>query len=252
MKLTVISSATVPSHSVRYSGVSKDNTQPEKQTDTKDDVKKVRIASLTGSVAATLVYLFAMAKKAKKGDFKIKDMFNVDFQNMFKVMGLATTSVIGGLTGGLIADSEENRKPKLKEAIHQFLGNIVTPITIVGLAAKQIEKRKLPVTKEILFSSLAAVVGVTTGVTGGNYIASKVNKAIFKENDDRKLGVKDFGIHVDDLLTVAALTPSGEKIKGFISKALPAIFLICGYEAGTKQAADVENNLVEKNNNQAV
>ena len=243
MKLTVISSATVPSHSVRYSGVSKDNTQPEKQTDTKDDVKKVRIASLTGSVAATLVYLFAMAKKAKKGDFKIKDMFNVDFQNMFKVMGLATSSVIGGLTGGLIADSEENRKPKLKEAIHQFLGNIVTPITIVGLAAKQIEKRKLPVTKEILLSSLAAVVGVTTGVTGGNYIASKVNKAIFKEN---------FGIHVDDLLTVAALTPSGEKIKGFISKALPAIFLICGYEAGTKQAADVENNLVEKNNNQAV
>ena len=248
MKLTVISSANMPSHNIQYSG----NTQYTNNTEfaadrakTNNDAAKVKAASLIGSAATTLIYLFVMAKHAKKGDFKLKDLFNVDFQNMFKVMGLATSAVIGGLTGGLITDKKENRKPKLKEAIHQFLGNIVTPITIVGIAAKQIEKRKFPVTKEILFSSLAAVAGVTAGVTGGNYIASKVNKAIFKENDDRKLGVKDFGIHVDDLLTVAALTPSGEKIKGFTSKALPAIFLICGYEAGTKRAADVENNLVE-------
>ena len=32
-------------------------------------------------------------------------------------------------------------------------------------------------------------------------------------------------------------------IQKFISKALPAIFLICGYEAGTKTAADVNKNL---------
>ncbi len=217
------------------------NTTPIQTTSTTS--KKVKVAAIAGSVISTAIYLFALAKHANKSNFKLRDMLNVDFKNMFKVMGLATSAVIGGLTGGLITDKKENRKAKLKEAIHQFLGNIVTPITIVGVAANWIEKKRLPMTKEILLSGLAAIVGVATGVTGGNYIASKVNKAIFKENDDRKLGVKDFGIHVDDLLAVAALTPSGDKIKGFISKALPAIFLICGYEAGTKTEADVQENL---------
>ena len=92
-------------------------------------------------------------------------------------------------------------------------------------------------------SALAAVGGVAAGVTGGNWVASKVNKAIFKEEDKRKVGVKDFCIHVDDLLTVAALTPIGDKIKGFISKALPAIFLICGYEAGIKKAPSEQKSV---------
>lgn len=232
-----------PSHDVKNGGVIKYKENPLKGFVKRDQEGKVKRAALAGSAVTTLAYLFVLAKNAKKGNFKVKDMFNVDFKNMFKVMGLATSAVIGGLAGGLITDKKENRKPKLKEAVHQFLGNIVTPITIVGVAASQIEKRNFSKTKEIALSALAAIAGVGAGVTGGNYLASKVNKVIFKENDDRKLGVKDFGIHVDDLLTVAALTPIGDSIKGFISKALPAIFLVCGYEAGTKTAGDVKENL---------
>ena len=225
-----------PSHDVKNAGVIKYNKNPLKGLIAKDKDGQVKRAALAGSAITTLAYLFALAKSIKKRDFKVKDMFNLDFKNMFKVMGLATSAVIGGMTGGLIADSKENRKAKLKEGIHQFLGNVVTPITIVGLAGQAIEKRKFSRVKEISLSALAAVAGVAGGVTGGNWIASKVNKAIFKENDQRKVGIKDFCIHVDDLLTVAALTPIGDKIQGFISKALPAIFLICGYEAGIKKA----------------
>lgn len=232
-----------PSHDVKSGGVIKYKENPLKGLVKKDHEGKVKRAALAGSAITTLAYLFVLAKNAKKGQFKINDMFNIDFKNMFKVMGLATSAVVGGLGGGLIFDKKENRKAKLKEAVHQFLGNIVTPITIVGVAASQIEKRNFSKSKEILLNAAAAVGGVVTGVTAGNYAASKVNKAIFKENDDRKLGIKDFGIHVDDLLTVAALTSIGDKIKGFISKALPAIFLICGYEAGTKTAGDVKENL---------
>ena len=236
--MTTINNSTAysPSHNVKNAGVIKYKENPLKGFVKNDKDGQVKRAALAGSAITTLGYLFAAAKIAKKGSFKVSDMFNVDFKNMFKVMGLATSAVVGGLAGGLIVDDKENRKPKLKEAMHQFLGNVVTPISIVGIAGEAIEKRKFSKSKEIALSGLAAITGVAAGVTGGNWVASKVKEAIYKEKDERKLGVKDFGIHVDDLLTVAALTPIGDSIKGFISKALPAIFLICGYEAGTKKA----------------
>ena len=228
-----------PSHSsVNLAGTYKKHEEHSHKHVKKNVDARVKFAAIGGSVLFTAAYLFALAKYAKKGSFKIFDMFNIDFENMFKVMGLATSAVAGGLFGGLAADKKENRHPKLKEAVHQFLGNVVTPISIVGVAGQQIKKRNLSRANEIIMSGLAAIAGVGAGVIGGNWLASKVNKFIFKENDDRRLSVKDFGIHVDDLLTVAALTPIGDSIKGFISKALPAIFLICGYEAGTKSASD--------------
>ena len=232
---TISSPHFTSSHDVKNAEIIKYKRNPLIGLVKKDKEGEIKRAALTGSIVATLLYMLALSKSIKKRDFKIKDMFNIDFKNMFKVMGLATSSVIGGLTGGLIADDKENYKPKIKEAIHQFLGNIVTPITIVGIAAEEIEKRKFSKTKEIAYSALAAVTGVISGVTAGNWAASKVNNIIFNEHDDRKLKAKDFSIHVDDLLTVAALTPIGDSIKGFTAKALPSIFLICGYEAGTKK-----------------
>ena len=207
------------------------NTQAFKAQDKNHEIK-VKAATITGSALTTLAYMFILAKTAQKGNFKFKDLWNIEFHNMFKVMGLATSAVIGGLAGGLLTD-KENRKAKLQEGIHQFFGNIVAPITIVGIASNAIEKRKFAPSKEILLSGLTAIMGVGIGVTGGNWFASKVNKAIFKEDDGRHVSFKDFGIHIDDLLTVAALTPIGRSIQSFISVALPAIFQICGYEAGT-------------------
>ena len=195
---------------------------------------KVKAAALCGSMATTLGILSLLAKKQFNGKIDFKKLFKVDFESPTKVIALATASTIGGLTGGLIADKKENRKAKLKEGIHQFLGNILTPISIVGITLSQIKKKNLSKIQEGLIGGLAAVAGVAIGVTGGNWLASKVNKAIFKENDDRKVTAKDFGIHIDDIMTVVALTATGETVKNFISKALPAIFLVCGYEAGTK------------------
>lgn len=195
---------------------------------------KVRAAALSGSVIGSGLFLLAMAKKASKGDFNYSKLMKVNFKNPIKVMGLATSSIIGGLTGGLLADKKSERKPKLKEAIHQFIGNVFLPISIVGTAVSAIEKRNFPKSKEIILSGIASILGVGTGVVGGNFIAEKLNNKIFKEDDKRKLGVKDFGIHIDDIMTLVALTSNGPKIQSFISKALPAIFLICGFEAGTK------------------
>lgn len=240
--LTIISSTPTnynnPSHRVKNAGTIEIEDNPLKDLLKNNHDGRVKRASLAGSAVMTLAYLFALAKGTKKGDFKIKDMFNIDFNSVIKSIGLATSALVGGLTGGLIVDTKENRKPKLKEGLHQFLGNIVTPITIVGIGTSQIEKHNLSMVKKCLYGGLAAIVGVGAGVTGGNYVASKLNEAIYKENDDRKVGVKDFGIHIDDILTVMAMTDLGEKVKGFVSKALPAIFLICGYEAGTKKAPE--------------
>lgn len=196
----------------------------------------VKTAAVAGSVLATLTYLLLLAKFTKKSQFKIMDMFKLDFGSELRVMGLATSSVIGGLIGGLSSDKKENRQPKYKESIHQFLGNIVFPITIVGQIGRVIKKKTLTPVKLGVASLGAAVAGVVSGVIGGNWFASKANEFIFKEPDTRKLSAKDFGIHIDDLLSAMALTPIGKALglSSFISVALPAIFLICGYEAGTK------------------
>lgn len=201
--------------------------------DNKKTPAKVKAAALAGSMAATLGVLGFLAKKPG-ASLKFRELFKLDFDSPLRVILLATCSTIGGLTGGLLADKKEHRKAKIKEGIHQFLGNIITPISIVGITLSQIKKKNYSKAKEVIIGGIAAVAGVAAGVTGGNWVASKVNKVIFKENDDRKITAKDFGIHVDDIITVAALTAEGETIKNFISKALPAIFLICGYEAGTK------------------
>lgn len=196
---------------------------------------KVKAASIAGSVITTLAFLFALAKNAQKGNFKATDMFKIDWGNPVKLISLATSSVIGGLSGGLIFDKKENRKPKLKEAVHQFFGNIITPITILGILNGYINKKNYSKLTSGILSVISVFIGVGGGVTFGNYVASKVNNKIFREKDDRKIGIKDFGIHIDDILSTAALNETLKKpIESLLGFALPAIFLICGYEAGTK------------------
>lgn len=197
----------------------------------------VKVASVGGSALASLAFLFTAAKLQYKSAFKLKHMFKLDYQNPLKAMALATTATMGGLAGGLIADKKETRKHKLKEGMHQFLGNIITPISIVGIAVSIVEKRNISETKKKIYSGLAAMGGVAAGVTIGNKIASKVNGWIFKEDDTRKVKAKDFGIHVDDIMTWLAFTGKGEGIKNFIGKALPAVYLLCGYEAGTSDGS---------------
>lgn len=198
---------------------------------------KVKIASVAGSALTSLAFLFTAAKMQHKANFKFKHMFKLEFDNPIRAIALATTATVGGLCGGLIADKKEARKHKLKEGIHQFLGNIITPISIVGIAVSIIEKKKISDVKKKIYSGLAAVGGVAAGVTLGNKIASKVNECIFKEDDTRKVQAKDFGIHVDDIMTWLALTSKGDTIKNFIGKALPAVYLFCGYEAGTSDGS---------------
>lgn len=207
----------------------------------KEQVKKdrnLKIAALGGSAVASLLYLFAVAKIMNKKSFKLADIFKVDFNSALRTMGLATSSLLGGLGAGLLVDDKDKRRPKLKEAMHQFLGNIITPITIVGMATSWIEKQKYTRVKATLLGFAAAMVGVGLGVTGGNKIATVVNEKIFKEDDTRKVGVKDFGIHVDDIFAVLGMTDLGDAVKGFVSKAMPIVFLICGYEAGTKRGKE--------------
>ena len=224
--------------------------RPQKFQKISDDVKtldkkrnkkvepKVTTASLVGSALFTFAYLFMLAKSIKKGNFKATDMFKIPFDSIPRSVGLATSAMLGGLTGGLLVDEKKHRKPKLKEAVHQFFGNILTPITIVGMATSAINKRNDSELKNTLYGGIVAILGVAGGVTFGNKAASYINEKIFHEEDKRKVGVKDFGIHVDDLLTVMGMSKLGKVVQKIVSLALPPVFMICGYEAGTRKSAD--------------
>ena len=224
----------------QYKSIQKNADEPQKRGFVRKKV--VKAAAITGSALASAGYLALLSKKQFKGPFNPKNLFKVDFSSALRAIGLATSATAGGLAGGMIADTKDTRKAKLKEGIHQFLGNIVTPISIVGITSSLIEKRNLPRVKELLYTGIAAIAGVGVGVTAGNKVASKVNEAIFKEDDTRKVKIKDFGIHVDDVMTWLALTAKTDVVKNFISKALPVVYLICGYEAGTCGAHGKEEN----------
>ena len=203
---------------------------------------KVRAATVTGSIAASALFLAALERLNNPKNFKFKNLFKQNFKNPFKVMGLATVTMLGGLTGGLITDHKSKRKAKLKEAMHQFIGNILVPISIVGAAVTVIEKQNYPRKKELILSGIASIAGVVAGVITGNSAAGKINEKIFKKYKQSYIyterTLEDFSIHIDDIMTLMALTSNGEKIQSFIGKALPAIFLLCGYEAGTSKLHD--------------
>lgn len=211
--------------------IKKSDAEPQKRGFVRRNA--VKAAALTGSALGSAAFLAILSKRQVNGSLKLKNLFKVSFKSPARAIGLATSTMLGGLVGGLIADTKDTRKSKLKEGMHQFLGNIITPISIVGAATSFVEKKNISHAKKLFYSGLAALGGVGVGVTVGNKIASKVNEVIFKEDDTRKVKAKDFGIHIDDIMTWLALATKGEMIQSFISKALPVVFLICGYEAGT-------------------
>ena len=188
-----------------------------------------------------------------------KDIFSeIGFLSIFGAI-----PVIGGITGGTIADrivDKDNWKDKLpdkvKEGSYQYLANIFMCNVGAGAALAILEKLGIK-------SKAARAIGMTTGIVisgviGGskiaNLISEKVIEPIFHAKDkththtppfdektkkhlqnhhrihsheERKPELLDIGLHTDDIATVSLL--SGLK---WIEPALPIMYTISGYRAG--------------------
>ena len=185
---------------------------------------------------------------------------------------LGLVPVVGGVTGGIIADkithtNDKKANPldkdlgfkhrtanRVKEGLYQYLANIFLCNVGAGTAlfiSERLEKAKKikPLTPGKKLGVILAGI-TTTGIIGGSYIANFVSKKfinpLFGEKgkgkgiyDERKPEALDIVLHADDIATAGIL--SGFK---WIEPALPFMYFISGYRAGI----GYRNNNLDKNN----
>lgn len=167
---------------------------------------------------------------------------NIQAKDIFKEIGylsiFGAIPVVGGITGGIVADKvtdkgwKENVPDKINEGIYQYLANIFLCNIGAGTALGILEKLNI---KSKAARCIGMIVGIiTTGVIGGsaiaNFIGNKiVNPIILKkdEKEKRTPELLDLSLHTDDIATVSLL--SGLK---WIEPALPILYSISGYRAG--------------------
>ena len=167
---------------------------------------------------------------------------NINAKDIFKEIGwlsiYGAVPVLGGISGGIIADKMTEKKwkkkvpDKLNEGIYQYLANIFMCNVGAGVALGLLEKSKIK-------SKTARCIGMTagiiaTGVIGGSMIANfignnLINPLLGKKNktEVRTPELIDISLHTDDIATVSLL--SGLK---WIEPCLPLLYSISGYRAG--------------------
>ena len=220
----------------------KDNKLSEKMTNVLNKGKE-KILSF-GEVGE----IFEELGKNKKGkEFLLKlipDPENIKARDIFSEIGYLSiygaVPVIGGITGGILSDkiiepetAEAKIPNKISEGIFQYLANIFMCNVGAGAALACLEKLNIT-------SKAARALGMTagiilTGVVGGAKIANTISKKVINPflPKDKKLKERipepmDLCMHTDDIATVSLL--SGLK---WIEPALPVLYTVSGYKAGT-------------------
>lgn len=222
-------------------------------------LNKAKTKILNLKEADTLISKIPEDTKGKQELFNVIFSQNKDItsKEIFSEIGrlslMGAVPVAGGITGGMLADkvtkteTKESKANKIKEGVYQYLANIF--MCNVGAAgalfgAEQLQKagkiQKLTPTKK-----LGVILGgiTATGIIGGSYIANFISKKfldpLFDKDKhhkghgkslyaERKPEPLDVALHADDIATAGVL--SGFK---WIEPALPIMYLISGYRAGT-------------------
>lgn len=179
---------------------------------------------------------------------------NLNSKGIFNEIGrlslLGAIPVVGGITGGIIADGVTNSSTKkstankIKEGFYQYFANIF--LCNVGacaalFAAEGLQKANIIKPLSPLKKMAVIMTGITaTGIVGGSWIANKMSQKIidplFNKGktpshkgvyDERKPELTDIALHADDIATAGVL--SGFK---WIEPALPLMYFVSGYRAG--------------------
>ena len=212
-----------------------------------------------------------LSKKTNGKEFLnklIPEPQNISAKDIFSEIGFLSINgaipVIGGITGGIVADrltDRENWKDKItdkvKEGSYQYLANIFMCNVGAGIALGILEKAGITSKSARAFGMTAGI--IATGIIGGSKIANCISEKLIEPlchkkdkththkepiNDEklkkhiahhhrphehkvRTPELLDIGLHVDDIATVSLL--SGLK---WIEPALPIMYTISGYRAG--------------------
>ncbi|MDO5437016.1 MAG: hypothetical protein Q4F80_02340 [bacterium] len=244
MKITNISSNTFKSFNSQREEI-------EAKLNDRKKTEKRNKAVLAASVAGALIPLALYnAKRGKAAE--IRDVFEKEGSKLkdkvlastkifevedIKQIGVSVTGSIGaGLLAGTIGEkNKDNKKAKYKEGLYGFL-NCMIPMGIITGAEALVSKKGIKT--GILGKAGIVAGGIAGGMLLSNKIANGINKAVFKEEDDkfekREMKPSDCLVHLDDVLGVMVISkvPFAKQA----GKVLPLIYSHVGYETGSKES----------------
>ena len=194
---------------------------------TEKNKTKTKLITATASFVSTLLPMIYFAKK-QNGLKKLIDLFKIDY-GIKEVIALSSTSIISGVTAGILTDKKTDKKRKFKEGVFQFM-NATIPTLFVGGVMKLLEdnvkyNHSRPVKTAAILTSMFA------GMPFAAFLSNIINDPKDKE-PDRKLTLKDSIANMDDALgaLVVAKFPLIKQLH--LDKVMPVIFAWCGYRAG--------------------
>ena len=192
------------------------------RTYTRDVNTDDKIKAAIGSAAGTLYPMAYMAKKQG-----IKNIFKLKY-GLPEMVLISAASIVGGVAAGMINESEQAQKNKLKEGVFMFM-NASVPAWVVAGALKLSESSRS-------FNSIPGkILSMAGGLLVGMYGAAALSNLICDPKDrhpDRKLTLKDCVANIDDAIGVLVLAKFPFASKLHIERLLPAIYAYCGYRAG--------------------
>lgn len=216
-----------------------------------DKLKKAAVlgASLVGIIAG----LALVGRHQKLNPFTKKGYFALEYTAP-AMSTIAGCSLVGGVGTGIALDPE-NKKSKLREAVQQFVGNIIFPTFMVGGGSKALGKfvdninlpqlksaSKFATSMNFALKKLPHVALTTSLLGGGLFLGNKVanflNNKIFEEKNNRKLRISDLSGHLDDACLATTLVAKGTNIGDKIGRLIPPALVVPGFIAGTKTAND--------------
>lgn len=196
--------------------------------------------ALAGSALGAAAAVGVMAKRQNVR------FWNVEY-GLKEIVGLAATSIAGGVIAGSVGATKEDKKEKRTEGLFQFL-NAALPAGLVtgGLVlASNSQRYNTPVVK-----TAVTVLGLLLGMQFASNITNKVTDPHNKV-PDRKLGFKDAIANIDDAVGVFAILKSKKAVSAAdeaaesaakqtsswlhkipVENLLPVIMAWCGYRAG--------------------
>lgn len=184
---------------------------------------KSKAAILASTIIGTAIPIVLLRNRQDKF---IKSVINFDY-DLKNIIIVGLGSIVGGLTGGLIANKGKDADKKMQEGIYQAVSNIILPTVLADGGLKILKNHKV----ENKFAKAAVtILGVGSGMVLGNILTGKLNKKLFKNKcKKRDMHIKDTFVHIDDLPTCLALNK--EKFL-HIEKLVPIGSILSGYETG--------------------